>query len=570
MNLSSILSVLDDLHSVKGGYKALCPAHEDNVPSLSVSKGNNQEVLLHCHAGCEYDEIRRALVRRMQTDLACSYLYRNAEGDVIGEVVRSYDGDGRKRFFQKVRVGEKWRNGSSDELKGIPYNLPAVLDAVTRGKKVFIVEGEKDADRLAEEGHIATCNVGGVAMGWKDEHSGWLNGCRRVYVIADDDDPGRKHAWRTYDSIVRIGGVGKVSVHYSALGKDISDHLDQDGQLRELRELERDVVEEIGVSTFVSGASFVFDTPAEVPAIWGLNGKEILWAEGQGLTIVAPQGVGKTSLASLLVEGLLGLSESVLGFPIRQCEGLAYLAMDRPYQIASAMRRVFEPHGREILETKRFQVWAGPPEDDFGRYPEALPEMIEEAGCNFVIVDTLKDAVLRLTDEAAAQGWNSAVQHCLKKGIQVCVLHHPTKHTGRDADKPIDLSDVYGSNWITAGMGSVLSMWGTVGSRFFELTQLKSPAMVLDPLIISRNDRTGEMQVVGGGLDWTWYFTEPHSIADLCKYMFGPEAGKSNMEKARRQVQDLLDRAIIIKHAESKSPAGGRPTTLYILRSPEA
>jgi hypothetical protein len=38
-------------HSGKG-FKALCPAHPDRTPSLSVTEGEDGRVLLHCFAGC--------------------------------------------------------------------------------------------------------------------------------------------------------------------------------------------------------------------------------------------------------------------------------------------------------------------------------------------------------------------------------------------------------------------------------------------------------------------------------------------------------------------------------------
>jgi hypothetical protein len=37
-----------------------CPAHEDRSPSLSWKIADNGRVLLKCHAGCTFDEIRRA------------------------------------------------------------------------------------------------------------------------------------------------------------------------------------------------------------------------------------------------------------------------------------------------------------------------------------------------------------------------------------------------------------------------------------------------------------------------------------------------------------------------------
>jgi hypothetical protein len=42
------------------GYTALCPAHEDRNPSLSIT-AKDDRVLLHCHAGCEVVAVLDAL-----------------------------------------------------------------------------------------------------------------------------------------------------------------------------------------------------------------------------------------------------------------------------------------------------------------------------------------------------------------------------------------------------------------------------------------------------------------------------------------------------------------------------
>ena len=38
-----------------------CPNHDDRHPSFSITEGSDGRVLLHCHAGCETDEIVAAL-----------------------------------------------------------------------------------------------------------------------------------------------------------------------------------------------------------------------------------------------------------------------------------------------------------------------------------------------------------------------------------------------------------------------------------------------------------------------------------------------------------------------------
>jgi hypothetical protein len=42
------------------GYMALCPAHDDHTPSLSIIDSDD-EVLVHCHAGCSQEAVIQVL-----------------------------------------------------------------------------------------------------------------------------------------------------------------------------------------------------------------------------------------------------------------------------------------------------------------------------------------------------------------------------------------------------------------------------------------------------------------------------------------------------------------------------
>ena len=50
----------------RAGYawSALCPAHPDKNPSLSISTSRDGKTLVHCHAGCSQDEVLAALKAR--------------------------------------------------------------------------------------------------------------------------------------------------------------------------------------------------------------------------------------------------------------------------------------------------------------------------------------------------------------------------------------------------------------------------------------------------------------------------------------------------------------------------
>ncbi|WP_208442456.1 DUF7146 domain-containing protein [Bartonella raoultii] len=55
-------------HALRGGWhghygSARCPAHDDQLPSLSLANGHDGRLLLTCYAGCSFKEIIQALKR---------------------------------------------------------------------------------------------------------------------------------------------------------------------------------------------------------------------------------------------------------------------------------------------------------------------------------------------------------------------------------------------------------------------------------------------------------------------------------------------------------------------------
>ena len=50
--IDTVLQHLTKVKKTSKGYQALCPAHKDKSPSLSVKETADGRLLLHCHAGC--------------------------------------------------------------------------------------------------------------------------------------------------------------------------------------------------------------------------------------------------------------------------------------------------------------------------------------------------------------------------------------------------------------------------------------------------------------------------------------------------------------------------------------
>src|SRR5215211_1784599 len=57
MPVEKVLDKLDGTRESNGSWKALCPAHEDREPSLSVAEGDDGRALLKCFAGCDTENI---------------------------------------------------------------------------------------------------------------------------------------------------------------------------------------------------------------------------------------------------------------------------------------------------------------------------------------------------------------------------------------------------------------------------------------------------------------------------------------------------------------------------------
>jgi 5S rRNA maturation endonuclease (ribonuclease M5) len=209
MQLSEITA---RLKGVKGGgsrYQALCPAHNDKAPSLSISESGGK-ILLHCHAGCPTERIVAALGLEMKDlyaadkpgyagssakpkrEPAAVYDYKDMDGNIVHSTVRYAPKDFRQRRPDPNSPGGYIWKDVFNGVTPILYNLQAVAQAIKDGRPVLVVEGEKDCESLAKLGFTATtCPMG--AGKWRGHYSDALKG-GVIYIVADNDEPGRSHA----------------------------------------------------------------------------------------------------------------------------------------------------------------------------------------------------------------------------------------------------------------------------------------------------------------------------------------------------------------------------------------
>ena len=241
--LDVVLSRLDKVKRVTGGYMARCPAHEDRNPSLSVTEGSDGRVLLKCFAGCSTEDIVKALGLTMadlfpheerplrkpyKQSQKPTYVYTDAEGKPLFGIIRT-----PQKKFEAVHPNDgSWAYGMGG-VNPTLYRLPRVVEAVSKGELVFVVEGEKDADNMAKVGLTATTNPFGAEK-WKPEYADCLVGAD-VVIIPDNDDVGRRHAEQVARSLVgKAKSIRVLELPNLPEKGDVSDWLAAGGTKEEL------------------------------------------------------------------------------------------------------------------------------------------------------------------------------------------------------------------------------------------------------------------------------------------------------------------------------------------------
>jgi hypothetical protein len=242
-----------------------------------------------------------------------------------------------------------------------------------------------------------------------------------------------------------------------------------------------------------------------------------------------------------------------------------YLAMDRPAQISRALRRIFNETDRDVLAEK-LNVWEGPPPGDVARHPDIFVTLANLADADIIIVDSLKDAAIGLTEDEIGASYNRARQNALANGIQVLELHHLVKR-GPNGAKPTTLADVYGSAWLTAGAGSVLLLWGAAGDPIVELSHLKQPAVEVGPWRVLHDHQAGT-STVHHGTDLLVIVASRGAsgmtASEAARALFDKESPTpSETEKARRKLDKLVEQDHLSWFERPNPEAGGRPARVY-------
>ena len=261
--VAKLLSRLSNVREANGQWMAACPCrNDDDTPSLAVKVGNEDEALVYCHKGlcdarkifesCGLDLVKDGFAKDREDDyerkeksakpfkaasvppvsapkqkrkLVKTYQYHDEDGNVLYEKLRYQTDDGKKSFAHRRpdpdNPGEYLYN--LNDTRKVLYRLPELLKEIANNEDVWLVEGEKDADTMLEKFGIPATTMTNGANAWQPDYTMTLAAATAVCIIADNDDPGKRHAISVRDEINAAGGNATVFVSKHA--KDISDHV---------------------------------------------------------------------------------------------------------------------------------------------------------------------------------------------------------------------------------------------------------------------------------------------------------------------------------------------------------
>lgn len=232
----------------RNGYTAQCTGHDDSTPSLDIDPGTKgAETVVVCRSnGCTTEEIldgaglpRNALSAPRATAPASPRRkvrdddYTDVRGGVrYGKERWEPSKDGRRNkdcFFYRDHPGKPRQYQKVFEGPGapqrVPWRLHLLVKAIERKvSRIFWVEGEPCVEALEALGEVAT--TAGACGDWRPDMAQWFEGASRVVIIADNDDPGIRHAQQVAAALGAKGiDTEIVRGRVQSKGADIVDHL---------------------------------------------------------------------------------------------------------------------------------------------------------------------------------------------------------------------------------------------------------------------------------------------------------------------------------------------------------
>ena len=186
-------------------YMAICPAHDDHSPSLSIGLSKDRkQILLNCFAGCKAEDILNNVGLKLKdlydndernetnTMSKTVYTYYNSDGSIAYTKIVSIKRMGKRAFLLYARTG-KSDLAIKSRFRTI-CRRSFVLRRSTSSKE------KKCADAVIQAGRVATTLNCGSGSKWLSEYQDYFMG-KEVVILPDNDKPGMKYAKKIVENI---------------------------------------------------------------------------------------------------------------------------------------------------------------------------------------------------------------------------------------------------------------------------------------------------------------------------------------------------------------------------------
>jgi hypothetical protein len=500
MQAEQIAKTLGNAKKANGQWVASCPVpghgkgNGDKNPSLSIDINDDGKPLFHCHGGCSQEDVFQTI---RELHLLPELMERPDPLANIKPIPRNvleqewqYQDEDRQTVFvkQRFKIGETGktyrlykvdadgrRHSSLGDARIVPYNLPALLDAKTAGRNIFLVEGEKAADAITSIGMIATTAHTGAGS-WPEAITEYFAGAQ-VIILPDNDTPGWQYAYKAVQAILPIAkSVKVVDLGLQGQGDDAYEFIEAGAGRDKLVALVKaaQIITSVDQVTMPERLNpIINEVPDATPSPqdiakefesepapkeqakpskqiniehWdSIQDEPVKWLidkvlpAGSFSALYGPPGSFKSFIALDIAEAI-ATGRTWMGNEVTEPGAVLYLCGEGFGGVGARIKAIKQHHGTEDgapIYVIRHQLNLRSSIEDFNALMLAVEHLVTELGIDFklIIIDTLARA-FGGGNENDSSDMGSFIASCgnIQKIVQGCalmILHH----SGKDATK---------------------------------------------------------------------------------------------------------------------------------------
>jgi hypothetical protein len=500
MQAEQIAKQLGNAKKANGQWVASCPVpshgkgNGDKNPSLSIDINDEGKLLFHCHGGCSQEEVFNTIKDRNllpelterpdplanikpipKVEFQQEWIYTDEDRQPVFVKQRLKIGESGKTY-RLYKIDEAGRKQSSlGDARIVPYNLPALLDAKTAGRNIFLVEGEKAADAIKSIGMIATTAHTGAGS-WPQAITEYFAGTQ-VIILPDNDTAGWGYAYKAAEAILPIvkslkvvdlglQGQGDDAYEFIEEGNSrdklvalvkaasVISSVDQVTMPERLNPMLNSIASAVQQVTAPEDIAKEFETTPSPPkptkqiAIehWdSIQDEPVKWLiegvipVGAFTALYGPPGSFK-SFHALHIAHCIATGTPWMGNEVTETGAVLYIAGEGFGGVGARIKAIKQHHQTEDgapIYVIRHQLNLRSSVEDFNALMVSIETLVMETGINFkmIVVDTLARA-FGGGDENSASDMMQFVVTCgriqqIVQGAALMILHHSGKDQSR-------------------------------------------------------------------------------------------------------------------------------------------